>query len=498
MKKKSHTLNGITTIYFVGIKGVGMTSLAIVAKEHGFEVSGSDVAEEFVTDALLKKINIAVLEGFEAKHINDLVKNHKPEEILIVTTGAHQGARNTECKTAQKHDIHVMSHGEALGLFMQEKKGISIAGTHGKTTTSAMVAHILSKAKKDPSYVVGAGEILSLHTSGHWGTGDYFVAEADEYISDPTSDKTPRFLYHHPEIAVVTSIDFDHPDVYDSLEEVSEAFEKFIKQTGPKGTSIINTDDPNVKKLISSLKQPVITYGVSDQATVRIGSVSSTQHETHFSLIQKDRTICTVTIGVPGIHNVHNATAAIIAAHEAGVAWQTAAKYLKSFTGTKRRFEYLGDYNGIMLYDDYAHHPREIAATLRAAKSWYPHARIVVLFQPHTYSRTKALFNEFITSFSKATIAGILPIFASAREKKDTSISSKKLVGEIQKQNPHCYFLPDTQAFTEKIAPLLQPGDILITMGAGDIYTWHTKIQESIQQAKKPSKKQHTKRESRT
>ncbi|KKR50526.1 MAG: UDP-N-acetylmuramate-L-alanine ligase [Microgenomates group bacterium GW2011_GWC1_41_8] len=464
------------SVYFVGIKGVGMTPLALIAKERGCIVYGSDVQEKFVTDEQLIQHHITPLIGFKSSNIQKSLTAYKPQEVLVVVTGAHNGMKNPEAVHAKKLNYRVLTHGEALGLFMQDKKQISVAGSHGKTTTSAMIAHILVKSKKDPSYAVGAGSILSLKTSGQWGNGDYFVAEADEYVSDPVSNKTPRFLYQKPHIAVITNIDFDHPDVFKSIDDVRKVFISFANQTDHSGCVIVNGDDTQVVQAIPEITTKKITYGISEHVSIRIGSISISDQKSTFELRIKDKKLCTVLLTVPGFHNIQNATAAAIAAHEAGISWRQIAHTLSTFSGTKRRFEFIAEQKGIKLFDDYAHHPREIEATLSAAKTWYPQSRIVVLFQPHTYSRTKALFDDFVTCFSSASLVGICDIFASAREKADKKVSSKKLVDEIKKQSPHTYYVKDAKDFYEKIGRKLTQNDILFTMGAGDIYTWHGEI----------------------
>lgn len=465
-----------------------MTALAVVAQERGCTVSGSDVPEKFVTEELLSKHHVKPLIGFKSSNLKDLLKSFKPEEILVVVTGAHNGMRNPEAVAAKEEQCRVMTHGEALGLFMQEKKQISVAGSHGKTTTSAMIAHILSKSMKDPSFAVGAGSVISLKTSGHWGKGDYFVAEADEYVADPASDKTPRFLYQKPHVAIITSIDFDHPDVFDSLDDVKKAFVTFANQTEKNGQVIANADDQQVLPCLPFITAKKTTYGVSEQADIRIGSISTLDRKSTFELRAKDKKLVSITLAVPGFHNIQNATAAALTAHAAGVSWRDIARALATFAGTKRRFELVSDDHGIMLVDDYAHHPREIEATLSAAKSWFPHARLMVLFQPHTYSRTRALFDDFITCFSAATAIGITDIFASAREKPDKKVSAKQLVEEIKKHNPQTYYVKNSKDFYEKIGSKLTQNDILFTMGAGDIYTWHPEIIKTLKHKNKETK----------
>ncbi len=426
-------------IHFVGIKGVAMASLAVWYKEAGYMVTGSDVEEEFPTDEVLAKAKISIFPDFDPRNIGGRIKPH-----LVIYTGAHEGRENEEVVEADALGIPTLPHGKALGLIMEGKKQISVAGSHGKTTTTAMIASILSHAGHDPSWAIGCGEVRGLGLPGHFGKGDIFVAEADEYVTDPGHDATPRFMWQHPDILVITNIDYDHPDVYASLSDVQAAFAKLQKQA---------------KVTIQGEDFQVTHVGFGDERTF-------------FTLAQNGMKLFDFTLKVPGKHNALNAAAAAMAARHIGLSWEQIAKGLLAFEGTKRRFELVGEIGDVKIIDDYAHHPNEIMATLEAARDWYPKRRIVAVFQPHTYSRTKALLSEFSRAFGSAHEVILTDIYASARETETLGLSGKTLVEETAKHHPHVYYAPDFTAVKKRLSAQMQANDVIIFMGAGDIYAW--------------------------
>jgi len=466
-------LRKIRTIHFVGVKGVGMAALAVMAKEMGKRVSGSDIDEEFQTDRILAKYQIPVTSRFKLEVFDTM----RPLPDLVVYTGAHGGITNPECVAAKKHHIRVMNHAQALALFSSGKKTIAVAGTHGKTTIASMIAHMLMHNRKDPSFAVGTPEIMSLGTSGHYGKGDYFVAEADEYVADPTGDKSPRFLYLSPHIAIINTIDYDHPDVFQSLEEIQDAFIMFANRVSSTGYVLLNADDEHVRAISNRIASKKITYGFAKEADCRIMH-SSIINGTNKVLLSYRSKKYAYDLPIYGKHNVQNAAAVILCGFLTGLDWNRIRDSLQTFIGTKRRFEPIGLHNNILFFDDYAHHPREIIATLEAARTRFPARRIIVIFQPHTYSRTIALRDEFSSCFSGADIVFIAPIFASAREKQDNRIDHERLAKDIAKYHKNVYAVSSPTEFVTKYLRLLRPNDILITMGAGDIYTWQGEIDE--------------------
>jgi UDP-N-acetylmuramate--alanine ligase len=457
-------------IHFVGIKGVGMTPLAIIAKEAGFTVTGSDIDEEFITDESLRKAGITPLVGFTPVHIT------KPD--LVITTGAHGGLDNVEVKRAKELGIKVLTHGEAVGVFMEGKifnkafKGISIAGTHGKTTTTGMLATILHANRMDPSFMIGTGKVGALGSPGHFGKGKYFIAEADEYATEPRHDLTPKFLWQHPQIAIFTNIEFDHPDVYASLEDINLAFLKFANQLPDKGVLIACGDDREIQKLIKKCKKRVITYGFSPDNNYVLTKVNISGEHMFFWVSAFGSNLGEFMLKVVGEHNALNALAAFIAAVEAGIPIEKAKAALQKFTGSKRRLEFIGQLlTGAKMYDDYAHHPTEIKKTLFALRQQYPRIKIVVFFQPHTFSRTKKLFDDFTRSFNSTDTVVLTDIYPSLREPVDSTVSSKILADAMAKYHKDVVYLPKLDDITKFIIEKKFRSDtILVTMGAGDIY----------------------------
>jgi UDP-N-acetylmuramate--alanine ligase len=464
-------------IHFVGIKGTNMTPLAIIAKEAGFEVTGSDVEQEFITDAALKKAGIIPLVGFSSDHITD--------PNFVITTGAHGGFDNPEVVAAKTKNIPFISAGEATGEFMKGtlfKKnfvGISVAGTHGKTTTTAMIATMLAENRLDPSYIVGTGDIGSLGLPGHFGKGRYFVAEADEYATEPKHDKRARFLWQHPQFAVFTNIEHDHPDIYPTISAVRETFLSFAQKLPDKGLLIACGDDPQIKILLKEFDGRVITYGFSLENDYVLDRVTVSGEQTFFWVKSRGVPLGEFVLRVVGEHNALNALATIIIGLETGLSVDKIKKGLLAFQGSKRRLEFIGDLRtGAKVYDDYAHHPTEIKTTLAALRAQYPKKRIICVFQPHTYSRTNELFQQFTTAFGSVDMVILTDIFASAREKEDPNVSSKNLAFALGNRHKAVIHLPKLTDVVQYIQEnRLRSDTILVTMGAGDIYTIHSELE---------------------
>jgi len=472
-------------IHFVGIKGAGMTSLAAMAKEAGFNVTGSDIADVFITDDVLKKMEISVFEGFNKSHVGDV--------DLVIATGAHGGLNNIEVKEARKKGIRVVTQGEAVGMFMKGDilgrsfTGISVCGTNGKTTTTAMIATILKSAALSPSYIIGTSFIPSLGYAGHLGKGKYFIAEADEYATDPAFDKTAKFLWQNPKIIVITNIDFDHPDIYPGIKEVKEAFKKFILKLPADGLLVAFGDDSNVKDVITYYNGEKIIYGEGLNNNYVVSDIKTKNRKTSFNLEAKDGFKSNFNLNIFGEQNVFNASASIVAGRYLGLSLTQLKKGISSYKGSKRRSEFIGKLSsGAYVFDDYAHNPTKISATLKAFRDAYPKKRIVCIFQPHTYSRTRLLFEQFSSSFGDADVVMITNIYASLREKKDPRVSSKRLADAIRRsprRSPFGHlrggtvFLPKLQDVVEYINKKRYGEDtIVITMGAGDVY----KIAQSL------------------
>ncbi len=469
-------MNKIKNVHFLGIKGVGMAPLSIIAKEAGFKVTGCDIEEEFITDIALQKAGIEVLKNFSGAHLKNI--------DLLITTGAHGGFDNPEVIWAKQHGLPVWTQGQAVGEFMKGdifkrvQDGISVTGSHGKTTTAAMIATILKANNQDPSFLIGTGEIPSLGAPGHYGKGRYFVAEADEYATEPKYDKTPKVLWQKPRIAVITNIEFDHPDLYQSEEKIKEVFLKFANSLPEDGIAVVNGDDKENQKLLSEYGGKRVTYGLSESNDFFIQKYTISGDKMFFWVKNKETLIGEFSVGVVGEFNAVNALGALVAVLEAGTSTEQARRGLASFTGSKRRFEYVGKLtSGALLYDDYAHHPTEIRQTLSAFRKTFPKNKIVCVFQPHTYSRTKSLFEQFTSSFKDADIAILTNIYPSLREEKDDTVSSGLLAQSVAKFNKNVLYLPELSDVVEYIDKNSFGKDtILISMGAGNVY----KISEKL------------------
>ena len=458
-------------IHFVGIKGVGLAPLAITAKEAGYVISGCDVAEEFITDIPLRNAGIVPLPGFAPNHVDGI--------DLVITTSAHGGLDNPEVKYAKKQGIRVLTHGEALAqfqsgeIFGRKFEGISISGSHGKTTTTAMLATVLLENKKDPSFAVGTGSVPSLTSCGHFGRGKYFIAEADEYVNDPVYDKRPKFLLQNPKIVIVTNIDFDHPDIFKDVSEIEKIFLSFVNKLDSKnGVLIVCGDGDYNKKFAKKYLGRKITYGVSidnDYVVERI-NISG---ERMFFWVKKDKVLLgEFVLQVFGEQNALNATAVIAACLEIGMPIEQIKKGLSQFMGTKRRSEFVGKLTtGALVYDDYAHHPTEISKTLQSFKKAFPDKKLVCIFQPHMYSRTKALLPEFKRAFTNSDEIIISEIFPSYREEIDPNFSSREISEGINKFGEKSTFIPTLRGVVEYVnQKKYSKNYLLVTMGAGDIY----------------------------
>lgn len=475
-------------IYFVGVKGVGMAALAILAKQAGFTVAGSDVPQEFITDNELTAENISVSAGFEEENLKQFFNGEKLETSLVITTAAHGGFTNKQAQYAKSMGITVLSYGEAVAEFFngiilerQDIIGISVAGAHGKTTISALLATCLEKARLDPSYIVGTGALFPLGQAGHSGAGNYFVAEADEYPADPATNPTPKFLYQRPTYAIINNIDFDHPDVFSSLGDVELAFESFVKNIRQNGVLVINRVSVSCQKLLQNLQRrdlKVITYGDAE-SDYCITKQEQKELKTSFLVQHFGKDLGEFTLSIPGKHNAQNALAAIAVLVALGISIYDIKKVLPEYRGCKRRIEVVGKTEkGALVIDDYAHHPAEIQATLATLKGSFPQKKIVCIFQPHTYSRTKALISEFLHAFSDASTLLLVPTFASMREQQKPSIEFDEIFfKKFEAIHPDVHFFKSMEDVVEYTTYSIDgPDSVIVTMGAGDVY----KISEKL------------------
>ena len=458
-----------------------MASLAIIAKQARFVVSGSDIAEEFITDAILKKEGIQILTGFAPSHITEFIGTSKSEEVLVIVTAAHNGLENVEAEEAKKLGVKVITHGFAVGLFMsgelfdrKDLVGVSVSGAHGKTTISAFLSSSLVLLGMDPSFTVGTSEIFPTGSSGHYGKGQYFVAEADEYISEIKSDRTPKFLYQQPQFLIINNIDFDHPDYYEDINAVEEAFRKFVKNMRPMGCLLINGDDARCIGVSKDVPEgvKVITYGVADTNDFVISNYEANEFSGRFTVSTSGMILGRFEIGLPGFHNAKNAMAVIAFLLEIGISVAKITEVLPKFTGTKRRIERIGKTrDGSLVIDDYAHHPEEIKKTLSAIRGVVPDKKIVCIFQPHTFSRTQALFSEFVSAFMDADFLLFLPTFSSARDDSGDEKEQAVQIGNEFRKIGKEVVMPEPHNVVEYVNKNFASNKyIIVTMGAGNVY----------------------------
>ena len=438
-------------IHFIGIGGISMSGLAEILLGEDFIVSGSDAKESPLTDALEKK-GAKIFYGQRASNIGDEV------EVVVYTAAIHPD--NPEFACAAQKGLPMLTRAQLLGQIMRNyDTPIAISGTHGKTTTTSMVSQILLQADCDPTISVG-GILPSIGGNIRVGNSETFVTEACEY--------TNSFLSFFPKISIILNIDADHLDFFKDIDDIRRSFRRFAELLPADGALIINADTPHYEDIIRDLPCRVITYGLEHDAQYQAADITYDKYgHASFTVLKDGKKAGSFYLKVPGIHNVSNALAAIALAQLLGISDDVTAKGLGSFTGTERRFQYKGEVAGITIVDDYAHHPTEIQATLHAAQN-YPHKKIWCVFQPHTYTRTKALLPEFAQALTLADHVVLADIYA-AREKNTIGISSQDLQKQIQELGTPCEYFPTFDEIENFLLKSCTQGDLLITMGAGDV-----------------------------
>lgn len=436
-------LGELKNIHFVGIGGIGMSGLAEILAVSGVSVSGCDLKSSSATDLLVSR-GVEVTFGHDPSHVRG--------KDMIVVTSAVKGD-HPEIDAARRLGVRIVKRSELLGTIVNEKRAVGVAGTHGKTTTSAMIAVVLDEAGLDPTVLVG-GMIRNLQTNARRGAGEVLVVEADEY------DRT--FHQLHPEVAVVTNLEADHLEYYGSFDAIKEAFRIYLDGVKPGGIVIGCADDPNVREVLDRVSGNVVRYGLSEEATLRAVNIEYSENGTSFEVPG----VGFFKLFVPGEHNIRNSLAAIAVARHLGVENPVIAAALAKFLGVDRRFQILGDYLGAIVVDDYAHHPTEIRATLQAARRGYPGRRIVALFQPHLFSRTRDFAREFGEALRVADVPMVSPIYA-AREDPMSGVSARLISDSV----PGVEFLDRSNSqIVNEVRRRLRPTDIFITMGAGDVH----------------------------
>ncbi|MFA6790151.1 MAG: UDP-N-acetylmuramate--L-alanine ligase [Parcubacteria group bacterium] len=438
-------------IYFIGIEGAGTSALAVIYKNLGYDVAGSDDGDHFYGD-ILEKNKIKIFSSYDKKNL--------PENVRKVVYSTCINEKNPEFQEAKKRNLEMKSYPEALADLFNKKMGIAVCGTHGKTTTTAMLAFVLDNMGLSPSAVVGS-KVIDWRANSLYGKGDYFIIEADEYQN--------KLIYYDPWSAILTSVDYDHPDFYRTSEDYKNAFIDFAKKIPKTGYLIYCNDNRDVLDVAGKAKCRKVSFGFNKESDylVKIKRVKFSQT---FEIFHEGESLGDFKIKLPGAHNALNASSVIAFCNELGLDPDKVREVLSSFRGTARRFQKIGERNGSVLIDDYAHHPEEIKAALRAADEIFPDKNIVTVFHPHSFTRTKALLEDFANSFGDANEILILDIYGSAREDSG-DVSSEDLVELINKYYPRrARYVPRVEDAIDILKDSINENDVVISMGAGDVW----------------------------
>jgi len=444
------TLNDIKKAHFIGIGGISMSGLAQTLHSKGIVVTGSDITESTLIEQM-ESIGISVNIGHEAKNV--------PADCQLVTYTAALSEDNPELLQARAYGIEIIDRAELLGLIMDDYgRAVGVSGTHGKTTTTSLISEMLLEANYDPTLNVG-GILGSIDSNFRVGASEFFVAEACEYFDS--------FSKFYPYIGVILNIDNDHTDYFKSEQQLRNSFKKFAGNIPADGFLIINNDIRDVEGFVTGLKCNVVTYGMGGEYSASNIEYSA-DGRSCFDIYHKDTFVVRMSLNLPGAHNVENSLAAFAAGSALGVSVEIMQKSFAAFSGAKRRFETKGYLDGIHIVDDYAHHPTEINATLRAAKEC-EHEKIYTVFQPHTFSRTKSFLDGFAEALSVSDTVVLLDIY-SAREADDGSVHSRDVAAKIMELGTPCFYFESFDEASAFLKSNCQKGDMIITMGAGDVY----------------------------
>ena len=455
----------IQRIHFVGIGGIGMSGIAEILLDQGFTVSGSDLQQSEVTHHLAA-LGAKIFEGHKAEHIEGAE--------AVVYSSAVRIHENPETQEAQRRKIPIIRRAEMLAEVTRLKYCLAIAGTHGKTTTTSMCGLMLMKGGLDPTVIVG-GKLSGLGgTNARLGRGEWTVVEADEY------DRS--FLQLLPTVAVITNVEAEHLDIYADFDDIKRTFAQFANKTPFYGLVAVCLDNPGVMEVLPAINKKVVTYGLSPQCDARAVQITHKERSSTFTLLHKGQDLGLFTVHIPGLHNVRNALAAIAVSLELGVAAEDIRTALNDFSGVYRRFEIKGEKRGVMVIDDYAHHPSEVSATLQAARSGWHDRRIVCVFQPHTYTRTRDFCADFGKSFGDADCLLVADVYP-AREEPIEGVSGS-IVAEAARQYGHrdVRYVPDKRDIPAALAALVREGDIVLTLGAGDIWKFGAEFLAALDQ----------------
>ncbi len=440
----------VKNIHFVGIGGIGMSGIAEVLLNLGYNISGSDLESTDITSRL-ESLGARIFQGHRSSNLTHA-------DVVVKSTAV--GEDNPEVMEAHSRNVPVIPRAEMLAELLKLKYSIAVSGCHGKTTTTSMVSTVLAHGGLDPTMVIG-GRLDSIGSNARLGEGDFIVAEADE------SDGS--FLRLNPYMAVITNIDREHLDYYPGIGEIKDAFLQFANSVPFYGSVILCGDCDNVRDILPRVKRRAITYGIYNDSDFRAADISFEGFTSRFSIYHKDVLMGEVEIKVPGLFNVYNAVAAIAVGMELGMDFSTIREGIRTYQGVHRRLEIIGEAEGITVVDDYGHHPTEIKAVLAAAKNAWKR-RLIVVFQPHRYTRTKALFDEFLSSFDDADLLILTDIYA-ASEKEIQGINSMSLSKGIQDQgHSNVMYLSGFGEIADHLCSLIRPGDVVMTLGAGSVW----------------------------
>jgi UDP-N-acetylmuramate--alanine ligase len=452
----------IKHVYFVGIGGIGMSGIAEILLNQGFRVSGSDLALTEVTRHLAD-MGATVYEGHDPANLADV-------DVLVYSSAV--ALENPEVIAAVERKIPVIRRAEMLAEVMRLHHGIAVAGTHGKTTTTSMLGMVLIEGGQDPTVIVGGKLHAFGGTNARLGSGEFMVVEADEF------DRS--FLQLNPSIAILTSLEEEHLDIYSSLDDLKNAFVEFANKVPFYGFITLCLDEPALQEILPRIMRKVITYGFSSQADIQAVDLVQKENRSTFTVLREGEELGVIHLGVPGEHNVQNALATVAVSLELGIAFESIKTALDAFTGAFRRFEVKADLRDVLVIDDYAHHPTEVKVTLRGIKSGW-RRRVVCVFQPHTYTRTRDFYKDFGGAFMNADLLIVTDVYP-ARERPIQGVTGE-IIADAARSFGHknVMYIPDKQDIPARLLELVRPGDIVITMGAGDIYQYGAMFIEQLE-----------------
>lgn len=447
----------------IGIGGIGMSSIAEVLLARGYQVTGSDLHKTEVTERL-ESLGAVIYQGHVAEQVD--------EADVVVYSSAVNPAVNPETVEAESRRIPLIPRAVMLGELMRMKFGIGIAGMHGKTTTTSMTGLVVAEGGFDPTIIVG-GKVSVFGSNAVSGEGDVIIIEADEY------DRT--FLRLTPSLAVITNIEEEHLDIYEDIDDIKGAFLQYANSVPFFGAAIVCLDDPRVQEVVGDIERRVVTYGTARQARIRAEDIEQEGLVTRFRVLLDDEPLGTITLQAPGMHNMRNALASVAVGLELDIPFDKIRSGLAKFTGVQRRFQQIGEAQGVLLIDDYAHHPTELVATLEAASKGFPERRIVAVFQPHLYSRTMDFLEDFGRAFFNADVLVVTDIYG-AREKPMENVDGQ-LVADLVQRRGHrdVHYVADKNDLPDYLVDLTQEGDVVFILGAGDIWRYGRQFLAKLQ-----------------